>query len=56
MVIERRMVGKKPRGRPRIGITDDFKAFKVLLGNEEEYWDREIWTSWMPRTYRKAEN
>ena len=55
IVLEGRMEGKRPRGRPRMGMIDD-----VL---DETYGDmkrkaenREIWRIWKPRTCPWAEN
>src|SRR6476469_4443112 len=55
LVLEGRMEGKKPRGRPRMGMIDD-----VL---DETYGDmkrkaknREKWRMWKPRTCLWAEN
>jgi hypothetical protein len=55
LVIERRMLGKKPRGRPRLGMIDDLKegSYTDMKRRAE---DRDKWTTCMPRTCRKAEN
>jgi hypothetical protein len=49
--LEGRMVGKKIRGRPRMGMIDDLKegsyvAMKRRAGTRDE------WKAWMPRTCR----
>jgi hypothetical protein len=55
LVLEGRMVGKKPRGRPRMGMSDDLKegSYTEIKRRAE---DRDILRGWMPRTCRKAEN
>lgn len=54
-VLEGRMEGKRPRGRPRMGMIDDLKegSYVSMKRRAEE---RESWRVWMPRTCRKAEN
>jgi hypothetical protein len=55
LVIEGRMLGKKPRGRPRLVMIDDLKegSYTEMKRRSE---DRDKWRILMPRTYRKAEN
>jgi len=43
-VLEGRMEGKRPRGRPRFGMIDDLKE-ELLRGRDE---DRVAWRCWMP--------
>ena len=55
LVLEGRMEGKRPRGRPRIGMIDELKEGSyVNMKRRAE--DREKWRVWMPRTCCKAEN
>jgi hypothetical protein len=54
-VLEGRMEGKKPRGRPRMGMIDDLKEGSYIEMKRRTD-DRETWRSWMPKTCRKAEN
>ena len=54
-VIEGRMEGNKPRGRPRIRIIDDLiENSYVEMKRRAE--NRDAWKYWMPMTSRKAEN
>jgi hypothetical protein len=54
-MIEGRMTGKRPRGRPRICMIDDVKEgnYAAMKRRAE---DRDKWRTWMPRTCRGAEN
>ena len=49
------MEGKRPRGRPRMGMIDD-----IMMGSYEHMkrraLDREGWRVWVPRTCHAAEN
>jgi DNA-binding protein YbaB len=47
--------GKRPRGRPRIGMIDDLKegSYATMKRRAE---DREGWRVWLPGTCRRAEN
>ena len=52
-VIEGRMEGNKPRGRPRLRMLDDLiTASYVDMKRKVE--DREEWKSYMPWTCREA--
>src|SRR5579864_9141289 len=55
LALEGRMVGKKPRGRPRMGTIDDLKegSYTEMKRRPE---DSDKWRAWMPSTSRKAEN
>src|SRR5580698_4617377 len=54
-VLEGRMEGKKPRGRPGMGMIDDLKegSYTEMKRRSD---DRETWRAWMSMTCRKAEN
>jgi hypothetical protein len=54
-VIEGRMVGKKPRGRPRMGVIDDLNEGSYSEMKKKTA-DKEKWRSRMPRTCWKAAN
>src|SRR5437870_12461028 len=55
LVLEGRMENKRARGRPRIGMIDNFmEGSYVSMKWKAE--DREEWSSWLPRTCRKVEN
>ena len=47
-VMEGKMVGKRPRGRPRIGMLEELKegSFENIKRRAE---NREEWRSWVPR-------
>jgi hypothetical protein len=53
--IEGRMEGKRPKGRPRMGMIDD-----TMMGSYEHMkrkaLDRERWRDWVPRTCHVVEN
>ena len=53
-VIEGKMEGKKPRGRPRMGMLEELKegSFAKMKRRAE---DRERWSCWVPRTCLRAE-
>ena len=65
-VLEGRMLGSKPQGRPRMGMIDelreiDMKADKKKKESFESMKrrgaeDRQGWRVFVPRTCRKAEN
>ena len=54
-VIEGKMEGRRPRGRPRIGMLDELKegSYTDMKRRAE---DRLKWRCWVPRTCRKAEH
>jgi hypothetical protein len=54
-VIEGRMEGKRPRGRPRMGMIDDLKGGSyVNMKRRAE--DRDDWRCWTPWTCQTAEH
>ena len=54
-VLEGRMEGKRPRGRPRMGMIDDIKEGSyVKMKRRAE--NRAEWQTWMPRTCLRTEN
>jgi len=55
LVIEGRMEGKKPRGRPRMGMIDDLLEGSYM-GMKRRAEDRNTWRAWMPRTCLWAEH
>ena len=55
LVLEGRMEGKRPRGRPRIGMIDELKEGSYMSMKRREE-GREKWKVWMPRTCFRAEN
>src|SRR5438552_12471708 len=50
-VIEGRMEGNKPRGRPRLGMLDDFITASYV-GMKRKAEDREGWKGYVPWTCR----
>ena len=54
-VIEGKMEGKKPRGRPRMGMLEELKegSFAKMKRRAE---DRERWSCWVPRTCLRTEH
>ena len=49
-----RMMGKRPRGRPRAGMVDELmKGSYVKIKRRAE--EREEWRRWVPRTCLRAE-
>src|SRR6478609_8030965 len=55
LVLEGRMVGKRPRGRPRMGMIDDVLD-ETYGGTKRKAENRENWRIWKPRTCPWAEN
>ena len=54
-VMEGRMMGKRPRARPRAGMMDELmEGSYVKMKRRAE--GREKWRSWVPRTCLRAEN
>ena len=55
LLLEREMEGKRPRGRPRMGMIDDVldETYGDMKRNAE---NRENWRIWKPRTCPWAEN
>jgi DNA-binding protein YbaB len=53
-VLEGRMLGKRPRGRPRIGMLEEIMegSFEKMKRRAE---GREEWRNWVPRTCLRAE-
>ena len=54
--IERRMEGKRGRGKPRIMMLDDIKADETYEKIMRRAMDRECWRNWMPRNCFQAEH
>jgi hypothetical protein len=54
-VIEGKMEGKRPRGRPRIGMLEELKegSYGEMKRRAE---DRDSWKCWVPRTCRETEH
>jgi len=54
-VIEGRIEGKRPRARPRIGMSEELKeeSFEKMKRREQ---NRDEWRCWLPRTCREAEH
>jgi len=54
-VMEGKMVGKRPRGRPRTGMLEELKegSYGDMKRRAE---DRSSWRFWVPRTCREAEH
>src|SRR6476469_4973433 len=55
LVLEGRMEGKRPKGRPRIGMIDDVldERYRDMKRKAE---NQESWRLWKPRTCPWAEN
>ena len=53
-VLEGRMIGKRPRGRPRIGMISELMegSFEKMKRRAE---GREEWRKWVPRTCLRVE-
>jgi len=47
LVLERRMDGKRPQGRPRFGMIDDLKE-RSYVKMKRSVEDRVAWKCWMP--------
>ena len=64
-VLEGRMLGSRPQGRPRMGMIDELREIDMKAGRmKKESFEsmkrraenRQGWRVFMPRTCRKAEN
>ena len=64
-VLEGRMLGSRPQGRPRMGIVDELREVetKAVKKKKESFGsmkrraeDRQGWRAFVPRTCRNAEN
>ena len=55
-VIEGRMLGKRPRGRKRIGMLDELQEKESYGDMKRRAQDRVGWRGWMPGTCRVAEH
>ena len=55
LVLEWRMEGRKPRGRPRMGMINDVLD-ETYGDTKRKAENRESWRIWKPRTYPWAEN
>jgi hypothetical protein len=55
LVIDGRMVCKKPRGRPRIGMGDKLKEGSYVKVKRRAE-DSDNRRTWMPNEYRNEEN
>ena len=64
-VLEGRMLGRRPQGRPRMGMLDELREIDMKAGKKKKESfgsmkrraeDRQRWRVFVPRTCRKAEN
>ena len=54
-VLEGRMIGKRPRGRPRMGMLEELKE-DSYEGMKRRAQDRVGWRNWVPGTCLRAEH
>ena len=55
-VIEGRMIGKRPRGRKRLGMLNEFRKEASYAELKRKAENRKEWKPWKPRTCLTAEN
>ena len=55
-VIEGKMEGRRPRGRPRMGMLEELKEGSSFVDMKRRAENRGEWRCWMPRTCPRADH
>ena len=55
-VMEGRMIGKRPRGRKRLGMINEFLKEALYAELKRKAENRKEWKTWKPRTCLTAEH